>query len=82
VEVKFLTGPGCSQLIASGDPWPAPYPECASAVPVAGEVGGTGVTVSGDSIVGVRFEVSRACFDRLERGMPWPPDVAECRSGT
>jgi hypothetical protein len=30
VEVEFITGPGCSGLVGSGDPWPAPYPECSS----------------------------------------------------
>jgi len=78
VDVVFLTGPGCSALLLSGDPWPAPYPSCASDVDVSGSVGGLGVTEDGRSLVGVTVTVSRACFERVERGMVWPPDLAEC----
>ncbi len=77
VEVRFLTEPGCSGLLRSGDPWPTSFPQCSTPITVVGTVGGLGVTPSGDSMVGVEFEVPRACFDRLERGMAWPnPDRA------
>jgi hypothetical protein len=82
VEVKFITGPGCSGLVSSGDPWPTSFPECSSPVALVGEVGGTGVTMSGDSLVGVQFEVPRACFELLAPGMAWPPDLPECHFGS
>ena len=79
VEVRFLAGPGCSSLLTSGDLWPAPHPECADrAGDVAGEVAGLGITVDGDSIVGVEFSVPGGCFDRLELNMPWPPGLPDC----
>lgn len=78
IEVVFLTGPGCSALLASGDQWPTPHPECASDVDVAGEVGSLGVTATGKSLVGVTFTLSGRCYDVLERGMTWPPDLPEC----
>jgi hypothetical protein len=78
VEVQFLTGPGCAALITSGDPWPTSHPECASPSEVVGEIGSTGLTSTGRSLVGVIFVVSGGCFDVLERGMPWPPGDPEC----
>jgi hypothetical protein len=78
IEVVFLTGPGCSAVLASGDPWPTPHPECASKVDVAGEVGSLGVTATGESLVGVTFTLSGGCYRLLEHGMAWPPDLPEC----
>ncbi len=78
VEVRFLTGPGCSGLLQPGDPWPTTFPECSSPVEVAGKVGTLGVTPSGDSLIGVEFEVSRACFKLLDQGMTWPITDPEC----
>jgi hypothetical protein len=77
-EVQFLTGPGCSALLYSGDPWPTDHAPCASPVKVAGHVSGLGNTASGDSLVGVEFTVTRACFELLKPGMSWPPTIAEC----
>jgi hypothetical protein len=78
VEVQFITEPGCSRLVTSGDPWPTPYPQCVSPVGMAGEVRGLGITVSGNSLVGVEFEVPRACFELLAPGMAWPTSLREC----
>ena len=80
VEVQFLTGPGCSALLASGDPWPTTHPECASRVDVVGVIGGLGITNTGQSLVGVTLTVPGACYDRMERGMVWPPGIPECVS--
>jgi len=82
VEVHFITEPGCSVVVDSGDPWPTPYPECSSPVEMVGEVGGLGRTMSGDSLVGVQIKVPGACYDLLERGMTWPSDHPECHSET
>lgn len=78
VEVKFITAPGCSGRVETGDPWPAPLDECAGPTGLAGAIGGTGVTITGDSVIGVVFEVPRGCFKRLSRGMPWPTEFPEC----
>lgn len=77
-EVQFLTEPGCSALLHSGDPWPSGYEQCPSPVSVVGQVSGLGITASGESLVGVEFKVTRACFDLLRPGMGWPPTLPEC----
>jgi hypothetical protein len=78
VEVEFLTGPGCSGQLRSGDAWPTGYAQCASNVRVVGRVSGLGITASGASLVGVEFEVVRSCFELLKPGMGWPPAPPEC----
>jgi len=78
VEVQFLAGPGCAELLNGGDPWPTRHPECTAPIDIVGYVGGLGITQSGDSLVGVQFEVPRACFEQLVTGMAWPPDLPEC----
>lgn len=78
VEIQFLAGPGCSDLLVSGEPWPTTHPECTTEVDVVGTVAGLGVTSSGRSLVGVEFPVSADCFAGLERGMAWPPPIAGC----
>ncbi len=78
VEVQFLTGPDCAALLNGNDPWPTSHPECSAPVELVGEVGATGITQSGDSLVGVEFEVPGACFEQLEPGMQWPPDLPDC----
>jgi hypothetical protein len=80
VEVQFLTGPGCSTLVSSDDPWPAPYPECAGGPDITGVVSSLGVTDTGQSLVGVTFPVSGECHEQLRTGMTWPPGIPECGS--
>jgi len=78
VEVVFLTGPGCSERLTSGQAWPTDLPECATDVVVAGAVGALGTTVSGQSLVGVTFSVTRPCYEQLDIGMSWPTGRADC----
>lgn len=78
VEVQFLAEPGCTGLLGDREPWPTAYPQCSAPIDIVGNVGGVGVTQSGDSLVGVEIEVPRACFEQLEPGMEWPPDLPEC----
>ena len=78
VEVHFLTEPGCSSLLHSGDPWPTTHSQCSSPVTIVGTVRGLGIASSGDSLVGVEFEVPRACFELLKPGMGWPSTVPQC----
>ena len=78
VEVRFLTEPGCSGLLRPGDPWPTSFAQCSSPVKIVGKVRGLGVTTSGDSLIGVEFEVSRSCFESLGRGMAWPTTDPHC----
>ncbi len=80
VEVRFLTGPGCSALLTSDDPWPTPHPECAGTVDLVGVVGSIGIAETDRSLVGVTMTVPGACYDQLRRGMAWPPDIPECSS--
>ncbi|MFH1329385.1 MAG: hypothetical protein ABIJ48_01805 [Actinomycetota bacterium] len=80
-EVQFITEPGCSGLLDSGDPWPTPYPQCSSPAEMVGEVGGLGIAESGRSLVGVQIKVPRGCYERLEPGMAWPSDLPECSFG-
>lgn len=78
VEVRFLTDPGCSALVGSGDPWPTTRVECRGPEGLEGTVAGLGVDRTGASIVGVEFEVSRDCFASLDPGTPWPSGSPEC----
>ena len=78
VEVRFLAGRDCAGLLSGRDPWPSPHTQCSAPVELVGKVGGIGIDQSGNSLVGVEFEVPRACFEQLEPGMEWPPDLPEC----
>lgn len=78
VEVRFTSGPGCSTLLAGGDPWPSPYPACSGPAGLKGLVAGLGRTQSGESILGVEFVVSGDCFRALSLGDPWPGDPPAC----
>lgn len=78
VEVRLLADPGCAERLRSGDPWPAHVPQCASPVSTVGTVSGLGVTLSGESLVGVDFDVSQACFRLLELGAAWPTTDRNC----
>ena len=78
VEVRFLAEPGCSGLLRPGDSWPTSFPQCPSPVKIVGKVGALGVTPSGDSLIGVEFEVPRAYFELLGRGMAWPTTDPSC----
>ena len=78
VELQFLTGAGCAERLESGDPWPTSIPECSSDVEVIGKVAAVGRTGTGQSLVGVEFEVSRPCFEALQLQVTWPPIPAEC----
>jgi len=80
VEVLFISGPDCSTMVDSGDPWPSPYSQCSSPVRIVGEVGSLGRTVTGDSLIGVQIKVPGDCYDLLEPGMAWPSDHPECHS--
>ena len=77
-EVQFLTEPGCSSVLRSGDPWPTTDAQCSSPVTIAGKVRSLGITASGDSLVGVEFEVPKACFELLKTGMGWPSSIPQC----
>ena len=82
VEVRLLAPRGCSGRLRTGDPWPSPIAQCSTAATIAGTVRGFGTTPSGDSLIGVEFEVSRTCFEHLRRGMTWPPTDPECAAHT
>ena len=77
-DVQLLAEAGCALSLKGGDPWPSTREECASDVPVAGEIVGLGQTATGESIVGVRVELTRDCYDALTPGDLWPPDRPGC----
>jgi hypothetical protein len=77
-DVQLLAEEACHLVVHGGDPWPSEREECASDVPVAGEIVGLGRRASGESIVGVRVEITRACFDALVPGDGWPPNRPGC----
>ena len=78
VRVQFYAPPGCFGLVEFGDQWPAPFAECSSDIPVAGEVTGLGNAPTGESIIGVDVEVTEACFAEVATGTSWPPNVLAC----
>lgn len=82
VSVSFHAAPGCFDHASFGDPWPAPFAECSSAVTIEGTISGGGVASTGDTIVSVDVEVPGDCFDTVSRGDRWPFSAAECRRGS
>ena len=50
-------------------------------MPLEGEVAGLGRTGEGNSIVGVRVEITRACYDALVPGDGWPSGRPGCPEG-
>ena len=78
VTVQFVSGPGCADLLESGDPWPTPHPECTGGDGVAGEVAGLGITPDGTSRIGVSIVVDRPCYEQVEVGTAWPTDFEAC----
>jgi hypothetical protein len=78
VSVQFFDEPGCHAVVDAGEPWPTPYEECTSAMPVSGEISLTGITATGQSIIGVEFEVSGTCYETVTPGDSWPTSAPEC----
>jgi hypothetical protein len=77
-RVWLITAPGCSDLVESGDPWPAPFDRCSSPVAITGEVAGEGVASTGESLIEVAIEVNAQCYAAVVGGEPWPPEGADC----
>ena len=78
ISVQFFAPPGCFERVDSGDPWPTAFAECASAVPVTGNVAGRGTTATGESIIAVEFEVPDECYEAVARGDSWPSAAPGC----
>lgn len=78
LSVQFYAPPGCSDLVTFDDPWPAPFDECTTDLPIVGSISGLGIAPTQESIVAVEVEVTEECFDRVPRGASWPPDATEC----
>lgn len=76
--VQFYAAPGCLNLIADGDRWPASAGECSTGVPISGVIGGLGVAPTGETIVFVDAEIPEDCYNALEPGDAWPPDSPAC----
>jgi len=73
VSVHVIAAPGCFEAVNSGDRWPTSIEGCSIETDIDGEIGGGGISATGDSIIGVVFEVSRQCFDITAVGDMWPP---------
>lgn len=80
VRVQFHAAPGCFDHASFGDPWPAPFEECLSAVTIEGTISGGGIVSTGDTIANVDVKVSGDCYDTVSRGERWPFSAAECSS--
>jgi hypothetical protein len=78
VTVQFHAAPGCFDHASYGDPWPAPFAECSSAVAIEGTISGGGIAPTGETIVSVDVEVPGDCYDAVRRGDRWPFSAAEC----
>ena len=78
MSVQFFAPPGCFALVESGDPWPTPFEECTSAVPITGNVAGQGITATGESIIAVELEVPGQCYEAVARGDSWPSTSPAC----
>ena len=78
ISVQFFAGPGCHELVDHGEPWPTPYQDCASAVPITGSISGLGNTGTGESIIGVDVEVAEDCYKAVALGENWPPPAPPC----
>jgi hypothetical protein len=76
VSVHVITAPGCFEAVNSGDRWPTSIEGCSIETDIEGEIAGGGIAATGDSIIGVVFEVSRQCFDITAVGDMWPPPQA------
>ena len=78
LSVQFYDAPGCFEVVSFGDPWPTPFQDCSSAVPITGEVSGIGNTATGASIIGVDVEVPEDCYQAVAPGETWPPAAPAC----
>ena len=78
VRVQFFDQSGCQAVVSSRELWPTSHEECTSAVPVRGEISATGITATGQSIIGVDLEVSDTCYDTVTPGESWPTTAPEC----
>jgi len=80
LSVQFHAAPGCFDHTSFGDPWPAPFAECSSAVTIEGTISGGGNAPTGETIVSVDVEVPSECYDTISRGDRWPLSAAVCGS--
>jgi hypothetical protein len=71
VTVDFVAPAGCSAQLSYGAAWPSPIASCQIDVGVAGTVEGLGITPSGESFVGVTFDVSKECYELAVPGVAW-----------
>ena len=78
VSVQFHANSRCFDLVTLGDTWPTPFPECASAVAVAGTVVGGGRLPTGESLVVVDVLVTEDCYRSIARGDRWSPVGGPC----
>ena len=78
VSVQFYTSRSCFDRVTMGDPWPTPFPECTTAVSIAGTVAGGGNLPTGESLVVVDTVVTEDCYRSIERGDRWPPAGGTC----
>ncbi len=78
VSVQFYASSSCFDRVTLGDSWPTPFPECATAVSIAGTVAGGGNLPTGESLVVVDAVVTEDCFGAIDRGDRWPPAGGAC----
>lgn len=81
VTVLAPAPPGCADAVTTGAAWPADAAVCASPLPITGLVTGLGIAPTGESLVWIDVEVSRACYEAVRHGDAWPHPAAACRQG-
>ena len=82
LEVQFYAPEGCIDIARAEGMWPTSASECATPIDIAGEVGGGGVTATGESIITVIVNVSRDCYEATPRGATWPLTSPDCTDTT
>ena len=78
VSVQFYASSSCFDRVTLGHPWPTPFPECASAVSIAGTVAGGGNLPTGESLVVVDAVVTENCYRSIDHGDRWPLAAGAC----
>ncbi|MDA1061442.1 MAG: hypothetical protein O2895_00775 [Chloroflexi bacterium] len=80
VRVRLFAPEACLARIDGGLLWPAAHEDCRSDVPIDGVVAGEGRLATGETIVVVEREISRACYEALTAslGASWPVPAEAC----
>lgn len=71
VAVSFSAPPSCLDVVSRASHWPTGNEACGPTGSLDGEISGTGISIAGDTLVSVRFEVSEQCWESVALGDVW-----------